>query len=186
MCETFIIVVRPGKLGSSRRATRPVLISSFVVPPTRAAKTSFDSPNTPWQPAHLASHRSCPWATVPRPGGRPLKSGRTSMSQAFSSAGVAVRPMPLNLSFAKAKPVIARHAAAANKPARKRSVHRAQPSRKLDILDLPALLHQPGLDRVVVIDRAPAAHRAQLAVGGLHMAGLIGGAAHHPMYSALI
>ena len=35
---------------------------------------------------------------------------------------------------------------------------------ELNILHLPALLHQPRLDRVVVVDRARAAHRAQLAV----------------------
>src|SRR6218665_2976913 len=174
MCETFIIVVRPGKLGSSRRATWPVLMSSRVVPPTRALNTSFDSPNTPWQPAHLASHRSWPWATVPRPGGRPLKSGRTSMSQALTSAGVAVRPMPGNLSAA-ATGSAARHDVTSTAP----SAAARAPSRQLNILHLAALLHEPGLDRVVVIDRAPAAHRAQLGIGRLHMAGLVGGAAHH-------
>jgi hypothetical protein len=49
----------------------------------------LDSPKLPWQEAHLASQTSSPWATLPLPGRRPLKSGRTSMSQAWISAGVA-------------------------------------------------------------------------------------------------
>ena len=40
-------------------------------------------------------HRAMPWATEPVPLGRPLKSGRTSISQAASSFGVAGRPMPV-------------------------------------------------------------------------------------------
>jgi hypothetical protein len=91
---TFIIVVRPGKLSSSRRATRPVFTSSLVVPPTSGVKTSLASPKMPWQEAHLLSQMSWPLATEPDPLGRPLKSGRTSMSQAATSLGVAARPMP--------------------------------------------------------------------------------------------
>ena len=92
--EAFIKVVRPGKDESFRLATRPVLTSSWVVPPTSGEKTSLASPNTPWQEAHLASQTSWPMATDPAPLGRPLKSARTSMSQAFTSLGVAARPTP--------------------------------------------------------------------------------------------
>ena len=88
------MVVRPGKLLSFKRATRPVLMSSWVVPPTMGLKTSLLSPNTPWQDAHFDSHTTMPLATVPEPCGRPLKSGRTSMSQAAISLGVAARPSP--------------------------------------------------------------------------------------------
>ncbi len=70
-------------------------MSSFVVPPTSGVKTSLLSPKTPWHDAHFASHTAMPWATEPEPVGRPLKSGRTSMSQAATSPGVAGRPMPL-------------------------------------------------------------------------------------------
>src|SRR5574343_425783 len=46
----------------------------------------------------------------------------------------------------------------------------------LDIGDLPAFDDLPGLDRVVVIDRLGVAHLAQLAVGRLHVTGLVDGA----------
>ncbi len=85
-------MVRPGNDGSFSRATRPVLMSSLVVPPTIGLKTSLLSPKMPWQEAHLLSQTSMPLATLPDPLGRPLKSGRTSMSQAAISLGVAVRP----------------------------------------------------------------------------------------------
>jgi hypothetical protein len=71
------------------------LTSSFVVPPTSGEKTRLLSPKMPWHDAHLASHTSMPWLTEPEPLGRPLKSGRTSMSQAAISWGVAARPMPV-------------------------------------------------------------------------------------------
>jgi hypothetical protein len=76
--------------------TRPALTSAAVVPPTSGVNTSFDSPNVPWHEAHLSSQTFWPMATLPDPAGSPLKSGRTSMSQALISAGVAGRPMPGN------------------------------------------------------------------------------------------
>src|SRR5688572_19095634 len=123
-------------------------MSSSVVPPTSGLNTSLDSPNTPWQLAHFASHTCWPFATEPSPFGRPLKSGRTSMSQAATSAGVAARPMPGKVSCACAPSAVAS------------SVASTSALGDVDILHLPALLHQPGLDRVVVIDRALAAHLA--------------------------
>src|SRR3990167_6110653 len=166
MDETFISVVRPGKASSVRRATRPVFTSSLVVPPTSGENVEFDSPKMPWQDAHLASHTSWPWLTEPLPLGRPLKSGRTSMSQAATSLGVASRPMPGKAVCASAAPTASRATAISS-------------SRELNILHLAAFLHQPRLDRVVVIDRARAAHRAVLPVGRLHVAGVVGGAALH-------
>ena len=56
--ETFISVVRPGKVGSFNRATCPVFTSSLVVPPTRGENTSLASPKMPWQEAHLPSQTS--------------------------------------------------------------------------------------------------------------------------------
>lgn len=73
---------------------RPLRMSSAVVPPTIGANTSFDSPNVPWHDAHFESQTCWPFATLPDPAGKPLKSGRTSMSQAAISSGVAVLPMP--------------------------------------------------------------------------------------------
>jgi glucokinase len=92
--ESFIIVVRPGKDSSVRRFARPVWTSSLVVPPTSGENTSLLSPKTPWQEAHLASQTSMPFSTEPLPAGSPLKSARTSMSQAVTSLAVAARPMP--------------------------------------------------------------------------------------------
>jgi Flp pilus assembly protein TadG len=110
-----------------------------VVPPTSGLKTWLDSPNTPWQEAHLASHTSCPWATEPEPGGRPLKSGRTSMSQAASSLGVAARPTPGYLSALAVGPAIT--------PSAQARLARASPrSRQLNIFHLAVLLHQPRLN----------------------------------------
>src|ERR1700680_2980369 len=132
--------------------TRPLFISAAVVPPMSGVKTSFDSPNVPWQEAHLSSHTFRPFATLPEPGGRPLKSGRTSMSQAAISAGVAGRPTPGYW------PAAAANAASA-------SVTPAQAgaqSINLDIRHFAAVGDLPPLDRVVVIDRARAAHGAQL------------------------
>src|SRR5690242_17270222 len=119
--------------------TRPVLMSSAVVPPTNGVNTSFDSPNVPWQLAHLSSQIFCPCATLPDPGGNPLKSGRTSMSHALISAGVAGRPT-LNVIPAKAgiQPASAAKAAALI---------------NLHIRHFPALSHLPRLNRIVVIDR---------------------------------
>src|SRR4030095_11693049 len=139
-------------------------MSSAVVPPTNGLKTWLDSPKTPWHDAHLPSHTSCPLATLPAPAGSPLKSGRTSMSHAATSCAVAARPIPGYLCCAKAP-----ETAHANTSAIKTLG-------ELDILDLAAFLHQPGLDGVVVIDRPSAPHGAQLPIAGLHIAGFVDGA----------
>src|SRR4051812_8605897 len=159
------MVVRPGYARSFRRATRPVSTSSFVVPPINGLKTEFASPNTPWQDAHLPSQTSWPLATLPEPAGRPLKSGRTSMSQAATSLGVAARPMPEKRASC----------ACAELPAT--STKTRASSRNLDIPHLAVRFHHPRLDGVVVIDRAGAAHLAQLPVVGLHVAGAVDRAA---------
>src|SRR5574343_443025 len=157
-----MMVVRPGKSVRERLATWPVLMSSAVVPPIKGLNTSLDSPKMPWQWAHLASHTSCPLATVPEPGGRPLKSGRTSMSHLATSFGVAVRPKPGYLSLcAMAMPAMATSAVV------------RMTLRKLDMFHLTVFLHQARLDGVVVIDGERASHGAQLLVGRLHIAGFV-------------
>src|SRR5258706_1428748 len=146
-------------------ATRPVLMSSAVTPPTRGAKTSFDSPNVPWHDAHFASQTFCPCCTLPDPGGRPLKSGRTSMSHAAISAAVAGRPTPgYGVPAANVIPAKAGIQDTANAVIRLIG---------LDIGHFPTLRDLPRLNRVVVVDRARAAHGAQLVDLRLHVPGLI-------------
>src|SRR5574343_1619666 len=123
-------------------------MSSAVVPPTSGLNTSLDSPKMPWQCAHLPSHTSCPLATEPEPGGKPLKSGRTSMSHLATSLGVAMRPRPGYLSLC-----------ARARPAKATSAVVRMTLRKLDIFHLAVFLHQPGLDGVVVIDRTRSEER---------------------------
>src|SRR4051812_46550915 len=143
--------------------TRPAFTSSAVVPPTSGVNTSFDSPKVPWQEAHFSSQIFCPCATLPEPAGSPLKSGRTSMSHAWISAGVAGRPTPGNRGAASAAKtsIIAAQAAAQ--------------SINLHIAHFPRLRHLPRLDRIVVVDRALPAHRAQLVDLRLHIPGLVDG-----------
>ena len=134
------------------------------------ANTSLLSPKLPWQDAHWASQISSPRLTLPWPAGRPLKSGRTSMSQALTSAGVALRPMPSKRACENAKAGASINAASSANPGNR--------SRKLDIPDLPAWLNEPGLDRVVVIDAARATNLTQLGIGRLDMPRLVHRAAH--------
>src|ERR1700687_1756366 len=152
--------------------TRPAFMSSAVVPPTSGVNTSFDSPKVPWQEAHFPSHTRSPLATLPEPGGRPLKSGRTSMSHAAISAGVAMRPTPgygpAHAAEARASNIIA----AADKSARGRASSRIE-SVNLHIANLAAVGDLPRLDGVVVVDRARAAHRAQLVDLRLDVTGLV-------------
>src|SRR5687767_7624500 len=136
-----MIIVRPVS-GDVSDFTRPALMSAGVVPPIRGENTSFDSPNTPWQEAHFASHTCWPFSTLPDPGGRPLKSGRTSMSHALISAGVAARPTLGNWAPACAG-------------ATSKSVTPAQAGAQflinLDILHLALRRHLPRLVGVVVV-----------------------------------
>src|SRR5207244_2952541 len=76
---------------------------------------------------------------LPDPAGRPLKSGRTSMSHAAISSGVAGRPTPGN--WAPACAGVTRRARSASAPLE-----------SLHIAHFPALLHLPRLDRAVVVD----------------------------------
>src|SRR5574343_466484 len=160
---TLVKVVRCGSSPEDRPLTLPVLMSSLVVPPASGVNTSFDSPKEPWHEAHFSSNSSLPRSTLPLPLGRRLKSGRTSMSQAFTSAGVAARPTPLK--FSKANPAVAA-------PLRARARIDLE---NLDIGDLPAFDDFPGLDGVVVIDGLGAAHLAQLTVARLDIAGFVDG-----------
>ena len=99
-----------------------------------------------------------PARRVPRPGGRPAPSGRTSMSQ----PAISLRRSPACRSrTAASAPRPACDAAASSAARRAR-----RPARALratwTLLTSPRRVDAPRLDRVVVIDRARAAHRAQL------------------------
>jgi hypothetical protein len=147
-------------------ATRPVWMSSLVVPPTSGLNTSLDSPNTPWQDAHLASQTSCPGDRA-RTSGRPLKSGarrcpRPPLPWAWRCAahpgisGFALaRAMPPSSTPAKSQDRVTKagHSSPRRFPAPARSGWRC-------------------CDRSSAC-RAPRA----VAVGGLHVARLVGGAA---------
>src|SRR5712691_3785757 len=135
-------------------------MSSGLTPPTIGVmKTSVLSPNVPWQDAHWASHITWPLETEPEPLGRPLKSGRTSISQALISAGSAGRPTPgywapwamPALSNARLNIVLV----------------------NLNIRHIPGIGDFPRLDGVVVIDGLGAAHRAQLIDLRLDVSGLV-------------
>src|SRR3954469_20312390 len=52
------------------------------------------SPLSPWQEEPFARYTVLPCAAVPRPGGRPVPSGRTSMFQVTTSSSVIDWPRP--------------------------------------------------------------------------------------------
>ena len=162
---TFISVVRCGCLSLIRDATLPVLISSLVVPPAMGVKTSLDSPKVPWQLAHCFSQRSWPLATEPDPAGSPLKSGRTSISHAATSAGVALRPIFKYAGFAFAAGalcaialVFAETASATNRRVLRIDLDIVIALADLNIADLAIGINLPRLNCIVVIDRARTAY----------------------------
>src|SRR5207302_1310539 len=148
-----VVRVTSARLNAS---TRPVSMSVRLVPPTSGVNTSFDSPNVPWHDAHRASQTFSPLATLPDPAGNPVKSGRTSMSHARISAGVAGRPTPGNSAPAFAGATKSNVASAVT-PAQT-----GAQSINLRIRHFPVLAHLPRLDRVVVVNRSGPAHLAQL------------------------
>ena len=157
-------VVRARRRVDAAPRRGPLLMSSAVVPPTSGVNTSLDSPKVPWHEAHLASHTSCALRHAARARGQALEVGAHvdvpgrdfRGRRGAADAGILGRPAPRRR----------QRQPAAQASERRRSVN-------LDIAHLPALRHLPRLDRVVVIDRARAAHRAQLVDLRLHVAGLV-------------
>src|SRR5262245_27027458 len=92
------------------------------------------------------------------------------MSQPATSAALAARPR-LGVSGAEAVAL-----APAHPPNSRTRLARASASR-VDIRDLAARLHAPGLDRVVVVDRVGAVLSDQRVARGLHAARVVGRAA---------
>src|SRR4029079_548840 len=95
----------------------------------------------------------------------PVPSGRTSMSQPAISCVVAGLPKP-NCSGAAA-------IAISDAPTVNAKATPSDRSKHLDIADLAGRIDAPCLDGVVVINRAGAAHGAQLPDGRLHVASLV-------------
>ena len=167
------MVVRCGCFWSVNEATRPRSISCFVVPPTIGVNISFDSPNVPWQLAQRASQISCPLATLPNPDGSPLKTGRTSMSQAATSAPVAVRPIPGNLSAAVAGSATDININIAPPHPPPDHPHDGgggdRRSADLNITDLAVAANFPRLNGIVMVDRARSPDGPQGADRWLHI-----------------
>src|ERR1700681_2821282 len=119
----------------------------MVLPPSRLAcggpPTSGPamppSPFSPWQAAHFCLKIGAPWAEVPLPGGRPVPSGMTKMSQAARSEGLTGLPR-LGVS-ATAAPA-ARATASAAAPTE---------SLRIDMLDLPFGVDRPAGDGVEML-----------------------------------
>src|SRR5688500_14520681 len=101
------------------------------------------------------------WA-VPPPSGRPSPVGGIEMSQAASASSFTGSPSPGPASAADA--VISESVATAT----------AAPVSDIDIADLPALVHLPGLDRVVVVDLRRAVVRVPVLARPLGVAVLVG------------
>src|SRR5689334_5698213 len=117
-------------------------------PPASAGQRPAPWPNSPWQAAQRSWKISSPCLTVPRPGGRPLPSGRTSVSHAAISSGSATRPSPsLGEDFSTTAPFGLSAGPALAAPATIRPATTAAPHHlaQLDILGLPVGAHQPGL-----------------------------------------
>src|SRR5450755_1090513 len=110
---------------------------------------------------------SCPSSTEPLPSGKPVPSALTSMSQPAISAGVAALPKSKCRSRGSFGAPAAMHAIAAN--AANKQFARNSLRCDLNIADFAACRDAPGLDGIVMVDRARAAHLAQLAVGRLHV-----------------
>src|ERR1700732_3127865 len=122
----------------------------MVLPPSRLAwggpPTSGPamppSPFSPWQAAHFRLKIGAPCAEVPLPGGRPVPSGMTKMSQAARSEGLT--GLPRLGPSAKAAP-----AASANASTEQTA------SSRIDMLDLPFGVDRPAGDGVEVLARGP-------------------------------
>src|SRR6266568_3689033 len=106
---------------------------------------------------------SLPTAAVPLPGGRPLPSGITSMSMAFSSSAVGGRPTPNPGDCAAARVALQRMVMAS-----------ASRLRAIAIGHLAVARDPPHLNAVVVVLRVGAAHVNQLGKRRLGVPGFVG------------
>src|SRR5450432_543124 len=94
-------------------------------------------PLAPWHAAQFSSKITLPCATVPLPSGKPLPSGRTSISHAFISSGDAGRPKSTALAGDETMPATTAAKTVLGK----------------DIANPPRRIDAPGLLRIVVKQR---------------------------------
>src|SRR5215471_6178942 len=153
------------------------MVRSFL--PGALISVAFDPPwpPSPWQAWHFCAKIAAPCCEVPLPGGNPLPSGPTLMSQSARSASVTGLPSP--------------GSSAAIAPAPQSASANAQvKSLAVDMLDLPLLVDRPAGDDVHVphregghrhVDLGRAALGEHLLARRLYVAGLIPSAAlqHH-------
>src|SRR5580700_8309224 len=144
--------------------------------PGALVSAAFDPPwpSLPWQGSHFCAKIAAPWAGVPLPGGNPLPSGPTLMSQSARSASLTGLPSPGRSAAV----------AAADKP----STSASEMARRLpvDMLGLPIAVDGPAGDDVHVphregghrnVDLRSATLGEHLLARGLNIAGLVPGAA---------
>src|SRR6516162_2818943 len=155
------------------------MVRSFL--PGALISVAFDPPwpPSPWQAWHFWAKIAAPCCGVPLPGGSPLPSGPTLMSHSARSASLTGLPRPGSSAAIAAAP----ESASANAAAKVKRL-------AVDMLDLPFLVDRPTGDDVHMphregghrhVDLGRAALGEHLLARGLHIAGLVPGAAlqHH-------
>src|SRR5580704_6900684 len=93
---------------------------------------------SPWQAEHFSENIFAPFAGVPLPGGRLVPSGRTAMSHCLMSASVSGLPRPGDCASAASAPKASARAVAAI-------------TLRVDMLDLPFVVHGPARGAVVML-----------------------------------
>src|SRR5438094_244640 len=130
-------------------------------------------PVLPWHAAHLRSYSTAPCTGLPLPGGRPVPSAITSMSQALISSAVAGLPKP-NVAGAPGGP--ASVSLRPQPPPRSPSTTTTNAPRTLTIgLERHGAVppHPPRSDVIEMVVGAQAACLPELLQGRLHVAGLV-------------
>src|SRR4051812_1379908 len=118
-------------------------------------------PPSPWQAEHLVTKIAAPCAAVPSPGGRPVPSARTSISQRAMSAGLPGFPRFRLPEFAPAAKAVAL-------PVREKQTSAANTLLGVGMRHLPVRVHRPARDCVemMVSERHHGRHGIELSTGG--------------------
>src|SRR6267378_2969948 len=147
---------------------------SGAPPNSGAGARGLPFPPSPWHAEHFSAKTRAPWTAVPLPGGRPVPSGITAMSQALMSASEIGFP--------------SRGVWASAAPEPKASARtRATDGLSVNMFDLPVAGYPPAGDAVVVLvgEREKirnrllglAPHGHELGTSRLRVAGFVPGAA---------
>src|SRR5438552_16803835 len=111
---------------------------SGAPPNSGAGARGLPFPPSPWHAEHFSAKTRAPWTAVPLPGGKPVPSGITAMSQALMSASEIGFP--------------SRGVWASAAPEPKTSARtKARTSLSVDMFDLPIAADPPARDAVVVL-----------------------------------